>query len=475
MVFAMKQLDLLDTMLEAKAEIAVEPEKPVEKHAEKPAEKPRVFTVSDLNGLIKSQLEDEFSLIWVQGEISNFKPHTSGHFYFSLKDRDSQISCVMFRGFNSRLKFKPENGVEVLIRGKVTVYEPRGNYQVFCELMEPVGAGALQFAFEQLKKKLQSEGLFDEARKRALPALPKHIALVTSPTGAAVKDMLNVLNRRFKALQITVVPVLVQGDKAAASIVKGLQLANQIKDVEVIICGRGGGSAEDMWCFNEEIVARAIANSAKPVISAVGHEIDFTIADFVADLRAPTPSAAAELVVRNAADLQDKLEGFKKRLLQSTKFRLQELKQVTAGFEKRLVDPQRRLQDLMIRCDELSQRLESAVLRFFQDCRRQIELATQALGSPREKLINQRQKIQMLGMRLRTEVQELLSQNQARLQQQAALLDSLSPLKVLDRGYSIVRSENKVIRSIEKLAKGDELEVQFATGKIKTKITEVLK
>jgi exodeoxyribonuclease VII large subunit len=278
------------------------------------SKEPKVLSVSDLNRYIKELLEGQFATIWLKAEISNFKAHTSGHFYFSLKDSRAQISAVMFRGYNGQLRFRPEDGMEVLVRGKITVYEPRGNYQIFCEMMEPVGAGALQKAFEQLKAKLQKEGLFDEARKRPLPALPRHIAIVTSPTGAAIRDMLNVLGRRFKGAHVTVIPCKVQGDAAPGEIVEAIKLAQKLKDVDVMIVGRGGGSIEDLWAFNDERVARAIAAARVPVISAVGHEIDFTIADFVADLRAPTPSAAAELVVRNAADLVDRLRGYQRAL-----------------------------------------------------------------------------------------------------------------------------------------------------------------
>src|SRR5262245_16159440 len=324
---------------------------------------PQILSVSDVNRAVKNSLEGQFKLLWLKGEISNFKPHTSGHFYFSLKDSKAQISAVMFRGFNQTLKFRPRDGMEVLVRGKITVYEPRGNYQIFCEVMEPVGAGALQLAFEQLKKKLELEGLFDKARKRPIPAMPKHVAVVTSPTGAAIRDILNILGRRFKGLRVTVVPTVVQGDTAAPSIVRAIELAQRLDDIDVMIVGRGGGSIEDMWCFNDERVARAISSARVPVISAVGHEIDFTIADFVADLRAPTPSAAAELVCRNAQEICERIAMLDKRLAKSLGHSLQILKHKLVGSSKRLVDPKRRLQDLALRCDELSQRLEAAAFR----------------------------------------------------------------------------------------------------------------
>src|SRR3984957_18663367 len=283
---------------------------------------PEIWSVSDVNKAVKATLESQYKLLWIKGEISNFKPHSSGHFYFSLKDSKAQISAVMFRGFNQGLKFRPQDGLEVIVRGKITVYEPRGNYQIFCELMEPMGAGALQLAFEQLKKKLQAEGLFEAARKRPLPRLPKHVAGVTSPTGAAIRDILNVLGRRFKGLRVTLIPAVVQGDAAPRSVVAAIELACRLPDVDVMIVGRGGGSIEDLWAFNDERVARAIAASRVPTISAVGHEIDFTIADFVADLRAPTPSAAAELVCRNAAEISDRIQMLSAHLLRNLKHRL---------------------------------------------------------------------------------------------------------------------------------------------------------
>lgn len=249
-------------------------------------QKTDVFSVEQLNRLIRQTIEGNINTIWVRGEISNFKPHSSGHFYFSLKDKQSQIKAVMFRGYNSRLKFKPKDGTEVIVRGKISVYEPRGDYQIICEMMEPVGAGALQKAFEDLKLKLKSEGLFDPAKKRPIPLLPRHVAIVTSPTGAAIQDMLNVLSRRNRSVRITLVPTIVQGEAAAPQICEAMKKAFLLPDLDAVIVGRGGGSIEDMWCFNDENLARIIASSPVPVISAVGHEIDFTIADFVADLRA---------------------------------------------------------------------------------------------------------------------------------------------------------------------------------------------
>ncbi len=388
---------------------------------------PKIHTVSQLNQAIRDEIESEFKLVWVKGEISNFKPHTSGHFYFSLKDDKAQISAVMFKGFNAHLKFKPENGLEVLVRGKVTVYPPRGQYQIFCEVMEPVGLGALQLQFEQLKAKLQAEGLFDSKRKRPLPALPQRVALVTSPTGAAIRDMLNVLSRRYRGLEIMLFATAVQGQSAPEEIVSAIELANKIEGFDVMIIGRGGGSMEDLWAFNNEKVARAIAASKIPTVSGVGHEIDFTIADFVADLRAPTPSAAAELIVKNAADLQDKIGKNFATLKLCISKRLQLETQHLKALQKQLVDPKKKLQELQQRCDELFSRLENVVLN-------------------------------------------ILESYKTRINHMGALLDSFSPLKVMERGYSIVKKENKIINTIKKIKEKDTVTILFRDGEATARI-----
>jgi exodeoxyribonuclease VII large subunit len=392
---------------------------------------PKILSVSDVNKAVKSTLENGFKLLWIKGEISNFKPHSSGHFYFSLKDSKAQISAVMFKGFNQGLKFRPQDGLEVIVRGKITVYEPRGNYQIFCELMEPVGAGALQLAFEQLKKKLELEGLFKAERKRAIPMLPKHVAVVTSPTGAAIRDILNVLGRRFKGLRVTVVPAVVQGDSAPNSICAALALAQKLPDIDVMIVGRGGGSIEDLWGFNDERVARAISSCRVPIISGVGHEIDFTIADFVADMRAPTPSAAAELVCKNAAEICEQICVKQRRLIRAFAHHVQIHKQRVFQLSKRLVDPKRRLQDLALRCDELTERLQSALLRRFE--------------------------------RLQMKVENLKS-----------LLESLSPRHVVKRGYSMVMKDGELVKASAQLKAGDVIEIEFAQGKAVAKIQEIL-
>ncbi|MEZ0391642.1 MAG: exodeoxyribonuclease VII large subunit [Pseudobdellovibrionaceae bacterium] len=432
-----------------------------------------VLSVEELNRQIRQLIEGELGLVWVQGEISNFKAHTSGHFYFSLKDSKSQVSAVMFRGFNSRLKFKPVDGLEVVVRGRVSVYEPRGSYQIVCEMMEPVGAGALQKAFEQLKEKLKGEGLFDSSRKRPLPAMPKHIAIVTSPTGAAIRDMINVLNRRNRSVPVTLVPTLVQGEGAAAHICEALRKATMLENVDVIIIGRGGGSIEDLWAFNDERLARAIAACPVPVISAVGHEIDFTIADFVADLRAPTPSAAAELVVKNTADLCHKLEGMEKmlRMAMSKFLRLesQKLQTLTA----RLVDPKRRLQDLILRNDELLARLQQAFAKFLETRRLELKVATESMPTPQKLLGEKRSEIGMLQLKMNNHMTCLVDKQKMDLNRFMALLESLSPLKVVERGYSVVRKSDKLVKAVSQLNIGDDVNVRLAKGEFIATVKEI--
>ncbi len=425
----------------------------------------QILSVTELNKAIREQLEGEFPLIWLQAEISNFKAHTSGHFYFSLKDQKSQINAVMFRGFNSRLKFRPETGMEVIVRGRVTVYEPRGNYQIFCELMEPVGAGALQQAFEQLKQKLQAEGLFDTAKKRPLPAWPRHIGIVTSPTGAAIRDMLNVLGRRYRGARITVFPTKVQGDEAPAEIIGAILKVPLYPDIDVLIVGRGGGSMEDLWAFNDEGVARAIAACPVPVISAVGHEIDFTIADFVADLRAPTPSAAAELVVKNAAELGENLVSIRRRLSQLIDQLLKSFDERVVFLRKRLVDPQRRLQDLTQRNDELTQRLEASFYQGLKSRRMKLQLLNQRLGRPQERISRQQEKRVFLEKRLFQSMKQFLVGRKNELAQSMAVLDSMSPLRVVQRGYSIVTHNKGLVKSVDQIREKDAIEIQFAKGK----------
>ncbi len=432
-----------------------------------------VFSVEGLNRQIRQMIEGELGLVWVQGEISNFKAHTSGHFYFSLKDSKSQVSAVMFRGYNSRLRFKPVDGLEVLVRGKVSVYEPRGSYQIVCETMEPVGAGALQKAFEQLKEKLKTEGLFDSARKRPLPPFPKHVAMVTSPTGAAIKDMLNVLNRRNKSVQITLVPTIVQGDEAPAQIVEAMKKAFMLPDLDVIILGRGGGSMEDLWAFNNEALARIIAASPVPVISAVGHEIDFTISDFVADLRAPTPSAAAELVAKNTVEVEQRLRSLTKMLETAInkvlKFEIQKVRSLSS----RLIDPKRKLQDLIFRNDELLSRLIQASKQFFSRRRMELHLAREKMIDPQQVVERKKARLNLLEVRLQNNTQRFLERQKSQLRQYMSILESLSPLKVVERGYSMTSKNGELVKSTDQLKVKDIVQVQLMQGKFSAQVTEI--
>lgn len=393
------------------------------------AKSPTVLSVEQLNKQIRNLLELNIGTVWIKGEISNFKPHASGHWYFSLKDASSQISAVMFKGQNSKMKFKVQDGLEVIAKGKITSYEPRGTYQILCEFLEPVGAGALQKAFEQLKEKLAAEGLFDVSKKRPVPLFPAQIAVVTSPTGAAIKDILNIIKRRNKTVGVTVIPTQVQGATAAQQIVESLDQAYRVKNFDVIIVGRGGGSIEDLWCFNEEIVARKIAQSPVPIVSAVGHEIDFTIADFVADLRAPTPSAAAELVTRDSAELQTRLAQLSRLMGSAMQKKLSSLNEKCRGIVKRLVDPRKRIQDLILRNDELFDRLQLAA-------------------------------------------QNILSFKNLKLQKLMALLNTLSPLKVLDRGFSITKKNEKLITDLNQVQVADSIEVILAKGELTVTVIE---
>jgi exodeoxyribonuclease VII large subunit len=385
---------------------------------------PRFFTISELNQIIKGTLEQELDGLWVIGEVSNFRVPPSGHYYFTLKDDKSQISAVMFRRQGLALVFAPENGMEVLCFGKVSLYPARGDLQLYVENMEPRGQGALYLAFEQLKKRLSAEGLFAEARKKALPFLPASIGIVTSEKGAALRDMLRIIGDRYPDRRIIVRPVRVQGEGAAEEIASGITELGGLGQVDVMIVGRGGGSLEDLWAFNEEIVARSIFASPVPVISAVGHEIDFTIADFVADLRAPTPTAAAEVVVPRKSELVDQVMDLEAQLLQWMRRKLELAREDWSGFVKRLADPERKLRETQQHVDELSVDL----VRRWRDRIRQFK---------------------------------------DRLVQGGGRLDALSPLAVLDRGYSIAHKipEEKLVKDTASLDVGDFLRVTFAKGK----------
>ena len=318
-----------------------------------PFQPPKIYTVSSLTEAIKSLLEETFDFVWVEGEISNFARPTSGHYYMTLKDQNAQIRAVMFKMQAYYLKFVPEDGMKVIVRGRIGLYEPRGEYQIIIDYLEPLGVGALAAAFEQVKKKLLLEGVFDEKKKRPIPFLPKRVALITSPTGAAVKDFLRIAYRRMPRLDVTVVPVRVQGDEAAADIVEALDIVNKELDIDVIILTRGGGSLEDLWPFNQEEIAYAIRRSTIPVISAVGHEVDLTISDLAADLRAPTPSGAAELVIQDKEILEKNIKNLSMRLEMALNGVIERFKDKAKNLSSRIRDPRRNLADIWLRLDEL--------------------------------------------------------------------------------------------------------------------------
>lgn len=394
---------------------------------------PRIYSVSELTAELKALLENTFTGVWVEGEISNFKHHTSGHMYFTLKDDRGQLRAVMFRGSNRGLQFRPEDGLAVIVFGNVTIYEPRGEYQVYVEYMEPKGLGALQLAFEQLKTRLEAEGLFDPARKRPIPLLPKKIGLVTSPSGAAIRDILQIIHRRFANVQVLIFPVRVQGEGAAAEIVEGVECLNKRGDLDVLIVARGGGSIEDLWAFNEEVVARAIYASQTPVISAVGHETDFTIADFVADVRAPTPSAAAEIVISRKAELSQRVDDLFSRLVSHMRYRAERSGERLRSLERHL-----------------------------------------RLLSPLERVKRQRERLRDGALALQSSMSHRLALWRGDLRTAAARLDSLSPLAILARGYSVCRRlpDLSILTRAASVAEGERVEVLLHQGGLICRVEE---
>lgn len=389
----------------------------------------KILSVTQLTSGIKALLEGGIGPVIVRGEISNYRPAASGHLYFSLKDAEATISAALFRGAAAKIRgLTLKDGLEVICHGKLSVYPPRGSYQIIIESMEAVGAGSLQAAFEALKKKLHAEGLFDQARKRPLPMLPERIVVITSPTGAAIRDVLSVLRRRFAGVKVLIIPALVQGDAAAGELIRALQTANQYKLGDVILLTRGGGSLEDMWCFNSEELAREIFKSEIPVVSAVGHEVDFTIADFVADLRAPTPSAAAEILVKEQAALVTNLIDLRRSLTQAMQSELRHLKLQLEALRSRLKNPQDRIHDLQLRFDDWAERLQQSMAR--------------AIAKRKEQVL--------------------------RLQSR---LEALSPLAVLDRGYSLAYTANgKLIRKASEAKRGDEINIRVSDGEFAAKL-----
>ncbi|MCK3657605.1 exodeoxyribonuclease VII large subunit [Pasteurellaceae bacterium Pebbles2] len=437
-----------------------------------------IYSVSQLNGAVRNALEGEFGAVWLTGEISNFTQPVSGHWYLTLKDENAQVRCAMWRMKTTRVSFRPQNGMQVLVRAGVSLYEPRGDYQLIIESMHPAGEGLLQQQFEQLKMKLAAEGLFAQNLKKNLPHFCKTLGVVTSPTGAALQDILQILKRRDPNLKVVIYPTQVQGKDAANEIAQMIELANQRQEVDVLIVGRGGGSLEDLWCFNEEIVARAIFNSTIPIISAVGHEIDVTIADFVADLRAPTPSAAAELVSRNQDELFKQLDYQHQRLTMAFDRLFAEKHQLLQHWLLRLQHqhPNAQLKIQQQRTIQLEQRLISVMQRIMEKNRHNFTALYQRLdNNPLPHLLQkQQQHLQQLKVRLNFELNSRLTNKQHQLAHLCARMDSLSPLKVLARGYSIAENaQGKAISSIQQVHLGEPLQTRIADGVIISTIQKI--
>src|SRR5256712_12080943 len=437
----------------------------------------KVWTVSELTARIRDLLARNFTDIWVTGEISNAREAQSGHLYFTLKDASAQIRCVCFKQQLRLLKFRPEGGLQVTVRGSLSVYEARGEYQIYVETIEPVGLGALQLAFEQLKKRLETEGLFDSRRKKPLPLLPRRIGLITSPRGAAVRDVVRILLRRFPNVHLTLYPVRVQGEGAAAEIVEALRFFNRKQPVDVMILARGGGSLEDLWAFNEKIVARAIADSAIPLISAVGHETDFTIADFVADVRASTPSAAAELVVQTRREFDKHIADLLETIEKQVRYRILVLSRrvhelaARRGFRR----PLDLLRQQRQRADEMTSRLALGL-------RARLEQARKRFTAAHVRIVSFDFRAQIAAFRLRLEkraaelgvrAERLLRAKRERLARLRLQLEERGPLRVLERGYAVATdAAGNLLRSADQVALGDSVAIQLARGRLTTEVKQ---
>jgi exodeoxyribonuclease VII large subunit len=438
------------------------------------ADPPVTLTVSQLNRQARMLLESHFDFVWVEGEVSNFAAPSSGHWYFTLKDGSAQVRCAMFRNRNQRVRTAPANGDHIRLRCRVSLYEGRGEFQLIVEHLEPAGAGALQAAFEKLKAKLLAEGLFDTGRKRPLPESVSELGVITSPTGAAIHDILTVLKRRCPAIAVSIFPVAVQGEGAAAEIAAAIENANRWQregriHLDALIVGRGGGSLEDLWPFNEEIVARAIAASELPVVSAVGHEVDFTIADMAADHRAPTPSAAAEMLSPDQRELQQRLAAIEANLVRLIRRKLADAATRLDHLRARLKHPGAQLREQAQRLDDLEQRLIRAQRNLLQRRRGELALLESRLlaGSPLPRIQRLQRETEQLGQRLEAAMRLRLRGASERLAHLAQMLDSLSPLAILGRGYAILTdSGGRVVTDARAVAAGDSLEARLASGRL---------
>ena len=439
---------------------------------------PQIYSVSEITGDVKSILESAFDSVWIEGEISNLRIPGSQHAYFILKDNRSQIRCVLFKGFRAGLKFQPEDGDQVLLFGRITVYESRGDYQVIVERIEPKGLGALQKAFEKLKARLMQEGLFNEDKKKPIPPFPWKVGVVTSATGAAVKDIINIIHRRNPKVSVLVYPVKVQGEDAAEEISEAIQQMNKINDLDVLIVGRGGGSIEDLWAFNEEVVARAISESTLPVVSAVGHEIDFTIADFAADLRAPTPSAAAELVVPILDEKLQKLSILSEQLLLVLQNKVDKYSDLLKRFIER-----RFFKDPMYIMQPQTQRLDDLNNRLFRGLEQWVLLQEQKLSgmihqlvhlTPKKNIYQLKEKNTLLLHRLVQNVYSIIRLDRERCDGVSRNLNALSPLAILDRGYSITSFQGKPLTKSNRIKQGNSINVRLAKGQLDCIVDKVI-
>jgi len=436
---------------------------------------PRTLTVSQLNRQVKRLLEGHYDFIWIEGELSNLARPGSGHWYFTLKDDNAQVRCAMFRNRNQRVKQAPRNGQQVLLRARVSLYEGRGEFQLIVEHLEDAGAGALQRAFEELKAKLQAEGIFDEERKQLLPAFPQRIAIISSRSGAAIRDILTVFRRRFPAIELFLLPVPVQGAEAPPAIVAALQLANRLGEFDAILLSRGGGSAEDLTAFNDEALARAIADSEIPVVSAIGHEIDFTIADFVADQRAPTPSAAAEMLSPDQAELANRLRGYDYSLLRQLTRQLSLAGERVVALRRQLRHPGERLREQAQRLDDYEMRLRRGMEVSIRHHRHSLALKAAQLQSrsPWQRLEKLRLQIHQLARRSAAGIQSVLTQRRQAIALASGKLDSLSPLATLRRGYAIVSDESgAVLTQSSQVKKGDLIDTRLAQGSLRSQVLD---
>jgi exodeoxyribonuclease VII large subunit len=446
----------------------------------------RPLTVSELTNAVRTALEARFTSVWVEGEISNFKAHSSGHWYFTIKDEAAQLRAKCFRSANTRIRFRPTDGLHVRARGRLSVYAPRGEYEMVVESLDPIGAGALRIAFEQLRDRLQAEGLFAKELKRPLPVFPRRVGIVTSPTGAAIRDILNVISRRTRTVHVLFSPARVQGETAGPDIVRAIRLINQHHEralregrsgdlVDVLIVGRGGGSSEDLWAFNQEEVARAIRKSVIPVISAVGHETDFTIADFVADFRAPTPSAAAEIVAAHEDQICSSLERLGRQLVRLTRFRIVDARaKVQEQALSQVFDEVRaRLRDARANTSSATHELQTLITRTVRNAQSRANAVTQKLSPARlqTRVVNAQARFETASLGCSAAMEMQLQQARERLGLAAASLDALSPLAVLQRGYAIAQDKSgALLRDAKSVAVGDEVRVRLVKGRLNTRV-----